>query len=91
MPKQTVAYVRVSTGKQGRSGLGSQRERITQFAMVGGFRVVECFEEIESSDFPTTDLRQGCPEPMPAEAKEVVEARAPPLLGSCTRLGQRRA
>ncbi len=50
MPKKIVAYVRVSTDKQGKSGLGleSQRERIIQFAKLEGFRVVEWFEEVET-------------------------------------------
>lgn len=45
-----VAYVRVSTAKQGRSGLGleAQRETIAAFAEREGYRVVETFTEIES-------------------------------------------
>lgn len=45
-----VAYVRVSTDRQGKSGLGlaDQRQRIAEFADREGFEVVETFEEIET-------------------------------------------
>ena len=50
MTTTAVAYVRVSTGAQGKSGLGieAQREAIRQFAEAQGFDVVEVFEEIET-------------------------------------------
>lgn len=45
-----VAYLRVSTGKQGRSGLGieAQRENIARFAANEGYAVVAEFMEIET-------------------------------------------
>ena len=45
-----VAYVRVSTGAQGRSGLGlaAQRELIARFAQANGFEVVAEHQEIET-------------------------------------------
>ena len=45
-----VAYVRVSTGAQGRSGLGleAQRELIARFAQAKGFEVVAEHQEIET-------------------------------------------
>ena len=52
IPTQTpiVAYVRVSTDRQGRSGLGlaDQHKRIADFAEANGFEVVETFEEVAS-------------------------------------------
>jgi DNA invertase Pin-like site-specific DNA recombinase len=45
-----VAYVRVSTGAQGKSGLGldAQRESIARFAAANGFTVVAEHQEVES-------------------------------------------
>ncbi len=48
--KQAVVYVRVSTAKQGRSGLGieAQREAIARFAQVEGFEIVAEHVEVET-------------------------------------------
>jgi len=48
--KPVVAYYRVSTERQGRSGLGldAQRERCTQFAAGNGMELAEAFTEIET-------------------------------------------
>ncbi|MDQ0450025.1 recombinase family protein [Methylobacterium aerolatum] len=45
-----IAYVRVSTGAQGKSGLGieAQKEAIRAFAEANGFEVAETFVEIET-------------------------------------------
>ncbi len=45
-----VAYYRVSTERQGRSGLGldAQRERCAQFAAQNGMEVIEAFTEVET-------------------------------------------
>src|SRR4051812_23009334 len=45
-----VAYVRVSTSRQGRSGLGmeAQRENIARFAKAEGYEVVAEFLEVET-------------------------------------------
>ncbi len=45
-----VAYVRVSTSQQGRSGLGieAQRQTLRQFAQAEGFEVVREFVEVET-------------------------------------------
>jgi len=45
-----VAYYRVSTERQGRSGLGldAQRERCAQFAVGNGMDLVEAFTEVET-------------------------------------------
>jgi len=45
-----VAYHRVSTERQGRSGLGleAQRERCSAFAIANGLEVVESFVEVET-------------------------------------------
>ncbi|MBY8821045.1 recombinase family protein [Sphingomonas colocasiae] len=48
--KQAVAYVRVSTSKQARSGLGldAQRSAIADFALREGLEIAEWYEEIET-------------------------------------------
>ena len=48
--KPVVAYYRVSTERQGRSGLGldAQRERCAQFAAQNGMDLVEAFTEVET-------------------------------------------
>jgi DNA invertase Pin-like site-specific DNA recombinase len=48
--KPAVAYVRVSTAQQGRSGLGidAQRGAIVRFAEAEGFKLTAEFEEVES-------------------------------------------
>jgi len=50
MTKIAIAYIRVSTDKQGRSGLGleAQTAAIARFAEVEGFAVVETFIEVET-------------------------------------------
>jgi len=48
--KPAIAYVRVSTAGQGKSGLGieAQREAITRFAAQEGFAIAETFAEVET-------------------------------------------
>ena len=50
MPKPLVAYFRVSTREQGRSGLGidAQRAAVARFAAAEGFEIVVEFTEIET-------------------------------------------
>jgi DNA invertase Pin-like site-specific DNA recombinase len=52
-----VAYVRVSTGAQGRSGLGleAQRELIARFAQANGFEVVAEHQEVETGQGSIAD------------------------------------
>lgn len=49
-PRSLVAYVRVSTDRQGKSGLGleAQRALIASFAQANGFELIEEFEEIQT-------------------------------------------
>jgi hypothetical protein len=56
--KPLVAYVRVSTNQQGRSGLGieAQGAALSRFAQSEGFDLVAEFVEIETGD-PSWRLR----------------------------------
>jgi DNA invertase Pin-like site-specific DNA recombinase len=48
--KQAIAYIRVSTQRQGRSGLGlqAQQSAISKFAEAEGFEILATFTEVES-------------------------------------------
>lgn len=48
--KQMIAYLRVSTDRQGKSGLGldAQRDHLTRFAGAEGFQIVAEYVEIET-------------------------------------------
>ena len=48
--KIAVAYTRVSTKKQGKSGLGleAQQEALAQFAEAEGYKLIETFSEVET-------------------------------------------
>lgn len=50
--KTAIAYVRVSTGKQAKSGLGrdAQQAALARFAEAEGYRLIETFEEIETGN-----------------------------------------
>src|SRR5437868_6577786 len=50
MSKPAIAYVRVSTGKQGKSGLGleAQQAALGRFAEAEGFNIVATYSETES-------------------------------------------
>jgi DNA invertase Pin-like site-specific DNA recombinase len=49
-PRALIAYCRVSTGRQGRSGLGleAQREALERFAVTEGFGIIREYTEIET-------------------------------------------
>jgi DNA invertase Pin-like site-specific DNA recombinase len=48
--KAAIAYIRVSTGKQGKSGLGleAQQATIQRFADQEGLEIVQSFTEVQS-------------------------------------------
>jgi DNA invertase Pin-like site-specific DNA recombinase len=50
MEHTAIAYIRVSTQKQGRSGLGldAQRAAITEYANTSGLKILEWHQDIET-------------------------------------------
>ena len=48
--KHAIAYTRVSTKKQGKSGLGleAQTEALARFAKAEGYKLIETFSETET-------------------------------------------
>jgi DNA invertase Pin-like site-specific DNA recombinase len=48
--KTAIPYIRVSTDRQGRSGLGlaAQQEALVRFAQAEGYKLVETFEDVET-------------------------------------------
>ena len=70
--KNAIAYERVSTAGQGRSGLGlkAQHATIARFAAEEGFRIVESFTEAETGKGADA-LRP------PAQARRRAQGRAP--------------
>ena len=55
-----VVYIRVSTEKQKRSGLGleAQQEALARFAAAEGFTIVKEFQETESAKVSANTLEQ---------------------------------
>jgi DNA invertase Pin-like site-specific DNA recombinase len=49
--RPAIGYIRVSTAKQGRSGLGIevQQEALQRFADADGYRFAETFTEVEAA------------------------------------------
>ena len=77
--KPLVAYYRVSTRAQGRSGLGldAQREAVTRFAAGEGFEIVAEFTEVESGK--GADALERRPQLAAALAEARREGRGTPI------------
>jgi DNA invertase Pin-like site-specific DNA recombinase len=83
--KAAVAYIRVSTSKQGKSGLGleAQRTIIERFAQSEGFEIAEVFTEVQSGK--DDDQRR----PQLAAALEAArKAKAPVIVAKLDRLSR---
>ncbi|MBP0111059.1 recombinase family protein [Bradyrhizobium vignae] len=87
MLRPAISYIRVSTGKQGRSGLGldAQRAAITQFAAAEGLDVLSEFVEVESGKGNDALNRR----PKLAEAlSKARKAKAPVVVAKLCRLSR---
>ena len=82
-----VSYIRVSTGKQGKSGLGieAQREAIARFAAAEGLEVLAEFVEVETGK--GTDALDRRPKLAEALAK-ARKAKAPVVVAKLCRLSR---
>ena len=83
-----VAYFRVSTQKQGKSGLGleAQRETLARFAAAEGFTIVREFVEVESAKVSANTLEQ---RPILSEAlAEARRRRCPIVVAKLDRLSR---
>src|SRR3954454_10229168 len=85
MPKPTVAYIRVSTARQGRSGLGleAQQAAIQRFCEAEGFEVVA--ERIEVETGKGADALDRRPE-LAAALAEAKRRKCPVLINKLDRL-----
>ena len=85
--KSAVAYVRVSTAAQGRSGLGldAQKETIARFAAAEGFEITAWFEEVETGKGADALDRR----PVLSEALQVArKTKAPVIVAKLDRLSR---
>jgi DNA invertase Pin-like site-specific DNA recombinase len=83
--KSAIAYIRVSTARQGKSGLGleAQQTLIQRFADQEGFQVVQTFTEVQSGK--DDDQRR----PQLAAALEAArKAKAPVIVAKLDRLSR---
>jgi DNA invertase Pin-like site-specific DNA recombinase len=85
--RQAIIYQRVSTDRQGKSGLGleAQREAITRFADAEGFTIAQSFTEVETAKGADALDRR----PQLAEAlKAARKLKAPIIVSKLDRLSR---
>jgi DNA invertase Pin-like site-specific DNA recombinase len=82
-----IAYVRVSTAQQGRSGLGleAQLAALERFAVAEGYNFVETFEEVETGK--GADALDRRPQ-LAAALKAAKKAKAPIVVAKLDRLSR---
>jgi DNA invertase Pin-like site-specific DNA recombinase len=86
--KPLVAYLRVSTGRQGRSGLGleAQRQALRRFVETEGFDIVAEFIEVETGK--GADALDRRPQLVAALAAARRQGRCPVAVAKLDRLGR---
>jgi DNA invertase Pin-like site-specific DNA recombinase len=82
-----IAYVRVSTGKQAKSGLGleAQNAALARFAEAEGYRLVETFTEVETGK--GADALDRRPQ-LAAALKAAKQAKGPIIVAKLDRLSR---
>lgn len=87
LPRTVVAYVRVSTDRQGRSGLGlaAQQEAIKRFVIAEGFQISALFSETETGK--GADALERRPQ-LAAALAAARKARCPVLVAKLDRLSR---
>jgi DNA invertase Pin-like site-specific DNA recombinase len=85
--KQAIAYIRVSTAKQGRSGLGleAQREAIARFAQAEGFELLAVHVEVETGKGADAIERRPI---FKAALDDARKAKAPVIVAKLDRLSR---
>src|SRR5262252_4974431 len=83
--KSAIAYIRVSTQKQGKSGLGleAQETLIERFASQEGFQIIQTFTEVQSGK----DDDQRRPQ-LSAALQAARKAKAPVIVAKLDRLSR---
>jgi DNA invertase Pin-like site-specific DNA recombinase len=85
--KNAIAYTRVSTGKQGRSGLGleAQQAALARFAEAEGYQLIQTFQEIETGK--GADALERRPQ-LAAALKLAKKHKAPVIVAKLDRLSR---
>lgn len=85
--KQAIAYIRVSTARQGRSGLGleAQREAIARFAQAEGFELIAEHVEVETGK--GSDALDRRPQ-LKAALEDARKAKVPVIVAKLDRLSR---
>lgn len=88
IPKSAIAYLRVSTREQGKSGLGleAQEATIQSFAIAHGFTVARWYREIESGK-RVSDTLHARPQ-LAAALAEAKQLSAPVIVAKLDRLSR---
>jgi DNA invertase Pin-like site-specific DNA recombinase len=85
--KAAIAYTRVSTAQQGRSGLGleAQQAALARFAEAEGYQLIETFQEIETGK--GSDALDRRPQ-LSAALKAARQQKAPIIVAKLDRLSR---
>jgi hypothetical protein len=85
--KPAIAYIRVSTARQGKSGLGleAQQEALARFAKAEGYNLLQTFDEVETGK--GADALERRPQ-LSAALKAAKQNKAPIIVAKLDRLSR---